>query len=48
MEGGDEGPRLLHQVPRRVTVAEAVKAGVPRGSVAWDVAHGFITLKTEG
>ena len=31
-----------------MTVAEAVKAGVPRGSVAWDVAHGFITLKPEG
>jgi hypothetical protein len=28
-----------------MTVAEAVKAGVPRGYVAWDVAHGFITLK---
>ena len=31
-----------------MTVAEAVKAGVPRGYVAWDVAHGFITLKPEG
>jgi hypothetical protein len=31
-----------------MTVAEAVKAGVPRGYVAWDVAHGFITLKSEG
>jgi hypothetical protein len=31
-----------------MTVAEAVKAGVPRGYIAWDVAHGFITLKSEG
>ena len=31
-----------------MTVAEAVKAGVPRGYAAWDVAHGFITLKSEG
>ena len=29
-----------------MTVGEAVKAGVPRGYVAWDVAHGFITLKS--
>jgi hypothetical protein len=29
-----------------MTVAEAVKAGVPSGYVAWDVAHGFITLKS--
>ena len=29
-----------------MTVAAAVKAGVPRGYVAWDVAHGFITLKS--
>ena len=31
-----------------MTVGEAVKAGVPRGYVAWDVARGFITLKPEG
>jgi hypothetical protein len=31
-----------------MTVGEAVKAGVPRGYIAWDVAHGFITLKPEG
>jgi hypothetical protein len=30
-----------------MTVAEAVKAGVPRGYIAWDIAHGFITIKSE-
>jgi hypothetical protein len=31
-----------------MTVSTAVKAGVPRGYIRWDVAHGFITLKSEG
>jgi hypothetical protein len=45
---GTKGHGYYAKYRTGITVAEAVKAGVPRGYVAWDVAHGFITLKPEG
>jgi hypothetical protein len=44
---GTKGHGYYSRYKSNMTVAEAVKAGVPRGYVAWDVAHGFITLKSE-
>ena len=31
-----------------MTVAQAVKAGVPGGYIAWDAAHGFISVSAPG
>ena len=45
---GTKGHGYYSRYKSNMTVAEAVKAGVPRGYVAWDAAHGFITLKSEG
>jgi len=45
---GTKGHGYYTKYRSGMTVAEAVKAGVPRGYIAWDVAHGFITLKPEG
>jgi hypothetical protein len=45
---GTKGHGYYAKYRTGMTVAEAVKAGVPRGYVAWDVAHGFITLKSGG
>jgi hypothetical protein len=47
-KAGTKGHGYYSRYKSGMTVAEAVKAGVPRGYVAWDVAHGFITLKPEG
>jgi hypothetical protein len=45
---GTKGHGYYNLYKSGMTVGEAVKAGVPRGYIAWDVAHGFITLKSEG
>lgn len=45
---GTKGHGYYSHYKTGMTVAEAVKAGVPRGYVAWDVAHAFITLKSGG
>jgi hypothetical protein len=45
---GTKGHRYYGLYKNGMTVAAAVKAGVPRGYVAWDVAHGFISLKSGG
>ena len=45
---GTKGHGYYDKYRGGMTVAEAVKSGVPRGYVAWDVAHGFITLKSGG
>jgi hypothetical protein len=31
-----------------MTIFAAVKAGVPRGYVAWDWAHGYTSVKSAG
>jgi hypothetical protein len=42
---GTKGHGYYAKYRNGMTVAEAVKAGAPRGYIRWDVAHGFITLK---
>jgi outer membrane biosynthesis protein TonB len=44
---GTKGHGYYAKYRGSMTVAEAVKAGVPRGYIAWDIAHGFITIKSE-
>jgi hypothetical protein len=43
---GTKGHGYYSLYKNGMTVSAAVKAGVPRGYVAWDVAHGFISLKS--
>jgi hypothetical protein len=45
---GTKGHGYYELYRNGMTVAKAVKAGVPRGYIRWDIAHGFINVKSEG
>jgi hypothetical protein len=47
-KAGTKGHGYYAKYRTGMTVAEAVKAGIPRGYVAWDAAHGFITVTAKG